>query len=136
MSHFSCLFSSDKNVLSPTSIPQKHSKTIPSSVLAAKSFRSRKKNLNPILCQTWKNSLFLLTHFILLPLESKPCPLRLASVLGCADSGDELRFWTKSESHFAQPLIYSMLLPLESKQCPLTLPSVLACAGSADEPRF
>ena len=31
-------------------------------------------------------------HSILLPLESKQCPLTLASVLACADSAGELRF--------------------------------------------
>ena len=50
-----------------------------------------------------KNSLSLLTHSILLPLESKQCPLRLASVLACADSADEFRFWCRSESQIAQP---------------------------------
>ena len=38
------LFSSVKNVLSPTSNLQKYSKTNPNSVLAAKSFQFRKKN--------------------------------------------------------------------------------------------
>ena len=37
--------------------------------------------------------LFLLaSHFILLRLESKRCPLTLASVLACGDSTDDLRF--------------------------------------------
>ena len=40
----------------------------------------------------------LLTQCILLSLESKQCPLLLTSVLSCADSADELQFWSKSES--------------------------------------
>ena len=47
-SNFSSLFSSDKNILSPTSMPQKDSKTIPNSVSAAKSVQSRKNILSPI----------------------------------------------------------------------------------------
>ena len=35
---------------------------------------------------------------LLLKLESKQCPLTLASVLACADSADEIRFRSKSES--------------------------------------
>ena len=41
---------------------------------------------------------FMLFHSILSPLESKQCPLTLASVLASANSVDELRFWNKSES--------------------------------------
>ena len=48
--------------------------------------------VSPIFFLTYKISLSLLTQFILLPLESKQCPLTLASVLACADSADELRF--------------------------------------------
>ena len=73
---------------------------------------------------------------MLLPLQSKQFPLTLASVLACADSVDELRFWNKSESQFAQLLTYSILLPRESKQCPLNLASLVACAESADDIRF
>ena len=43
-------------------------------------------------------TLLLLTHSILLPRESKQCPLTLASILACADSADELRFWSMSGS--------------------------------------
>ena len=42
---------------------------------------------------THKNSLFLLTNSILMPLESKQYPLTPASVLACVDSVDEFRFW-------------------------------------------
>ena len=130
-SNSSSLFSSDKN-LSPTSIPQNYSKTIPNSDLAAKSFQSHKNILSPIFFLTSKNNIF----FILLPPESKRCPLTLALALACADSMDKPRFWNKSESYFSQLFIYSILLQLESKQCPLTLALVLACADSADELRF
>ena len=41
---------------------------------------------------TQKKSLFLPTNSTLMPLESKKCPLTLASVLACVDSADELRF--------------------------------------------
>ena len=41
----SSLFSSDKNILSPTSILQKYSETIPNSVLAANSYQPRKNIL-------------------------------------------------------------------------------------------
>ena len=52
-------------------------------------------------------SFFTLTCPLLLPLESKQCPLTqskqcpltLAPVLACADSADKLRFWNKSESY-------------------------------------
>ena len=37
-------------------------------------------------------------HSILLPLESKQCPLAQASILACADSADELRFSSMSGS--------------------------------------
>ena len=47
-SNSSSLISSDKNIPSPISILQKYSKTIPNSVLAAKSIRSRKNILSPI----------------------------------------------------------------------------------------
>ena len=93
ISNLSSFFFSDKNILSPTSIPQKYPETFPISVLAAKSFQSRKNILNPILFLTWKNSFFLLTYFILLPLEAKHCPWTLASVLACADSVEDFRFW-------------------------------------------
>ena len=42
-SNISSLFSWDKNILTPISIPQKYSQTIPTSALAAKSFHSCKK---------------------------------------------------------------------------------------------
>ena len=91
-SNSSSLFSSDKNFLSLTSILQKHSTAIPKPVLAAKSFQSRKKILSSIFYLTWKSSLLVLNHFILLSPETKRCPLTLASALACADSVDELRF--------------------------------------------
>ena len=95
----SSLVSSDKNILSPTSILQKYSNTIPISVLAANSFQSRKNILSPIFFLTYRKiPSSLLTYSILLPLESKRCPLTLASVLACVDSLDELQFWNKSES--------------------------------------
>ena len=47
-SSFSSLFSSDKNIPSPTSILQKYSEIIPNSVVPAKSFQSRKNFLSPI----------------------------------------------------------------------------------------
>ena len=96
--NFSPLFSLDKNTLSTTSIPQKYSKPIPNSVLATKSLQSRKNILSPIPFLTWKNSLFVPTNSVLLPPESKRCPLTLALALACADSVDELRFWNESES--------------------------------------
>ena len=79
-----------KNVLSPTSILQKYSKTIPNLVFAAESFQSYKIILSPILFfWLWKNPSFCLPNFIRLPLEFKQCPLTLASALACADSVDE-----------------------------------------------
>ena len=56
-SNSSSLFSSDKNILNPTSIPQKNSKTIPNSEWVAKPFHFRKNILSPIFFLTWKNSL-------------------------------------------------------------------------------
>ena len=47
-SNSSSLFSSDKNILSPTSIPQKFFKTIPNSVFSSKSVQFSKKILSPI----------------------------------------------------------------------------------------
>ena len=47
---------------------------------------------------TNENLLFLLTDFILLPLESKQCPLAPDSVPACAKSVDENRFRSWSES--------------------------------------
>ena len=94
--NFSSLFSLDKNIPNPASISQKYSTTknskIPISVLAAKSIQFYKNILNPTLFLTKKNSLFLPTNYILLPLDSKQSPPTLASVLACADSADELRF--------------------------------------------
>ena len=43
-------------------------------------------------------SLFTPTYTLLLPLESKQCPLTQSSVLACADAADELQFWSKNES--------------------------------------
>ena len=97
-SNSSSLFSSGRYNLRPTSLLQKWSKTIPTSVLASKSIQSHKNILSTIFLLTWKNFTFLLQFFILLPLESKQCPLTLASVLACADSADELLFWSLSGS--------------------------------------
>ena len=47
-SNFSSFFYSDKNILSPASFSQNHSKTIPNAVFAAKSFDSRKNLPSPI----------------------------------------------------------------------------------------
>ena len=111
-SHSCSLFSSDKNFLSPTSVLQKHSTTIPNSVLTTKSFQSRKNILGLIFFWLRKFPTFSLTHFKLLPQECKHCPLTLVSVLVCDDSVDELRLWNKSESFFAHFFICSILLPL------------------------
>ena len=97
-SNSSSLFSSRRNILRPTSFLQKWSKTIPNSVLTAKSIQSHKNILSTSFLLTYKNSPFLLHFFILLPLQSKQCPLTLASVLACADSADELLFWSLSGS--------------------------------------
>ena len=97
MSNFSSLFSLDNNNLSTTSFLQKYSKTISNSVSAAKSIRSRKNILNPISFDPEKFPLSAY-NFILLPPESKRCPLTLTSALACADSDDELRFRSKSGS--------------------------------------
>ena len=97
-SNVSSLFSSDKNILSLNSIPQKYLKTIANSVLAAKSFRPCKKFLSSIFLLTQKSSLFFACLFYTLPLESKQRLLTLSSVLACADSAEELRFWKMSGS--------------------------------------
>ena len=57
-SNSSSLFSSEKNILSSTSILQKYSKTIPNSVLAVKSFQPRKNIPRPIFFLFQKTSLF------------------------------------------------------------------------------
>ena len=87
-----------KKNLSPTPNPQKYSKTFSFSVLVANPFQSYKSVLSHTFFLTFESSLALLTYSILLPLESEQCPLTPASVLACADSVDELRFWSKSES--------------------------------------
>ena len=79
-------------------ILQKNSKTISNLYSAAKSFQFYKIILSLIFFLTKKNSLFLPTNSILLPLESKQCSLTIASVLACADPTDEIRFWSKSGS--------------------------------------
>ena len=56
-SNSSSLFSSDKTILSPTSIPQKNSKAFPNSVWVAKPFQFRKNILSPIFFLTYKISL-------------------------------------------------------------------------------
>ena len=91
-SYSSPLFPSEKNNLSPTSALQNNSKTFPNSVLVANSFQSRKNILSPIFFLTLKNSLFLPTNSLLLPPESKCCPLTLASVLACVHSVDDFLF--------------------------------------------
>ena len=77
---------------------KKKSTTSPNLVLAAKTLQFYKNILSPIFFLTEKNFLFLPTNSILLPPESKRCPLTLASALACADSVDGLWFWNKSES--------------------------------------
>ena len=91
-SNSSPLFSSDKNILSPTSILQKYSKTVPNFVSAVKSLQFYKNILSPIFFLTEKNFHFLPMISLLLPPECKRCPLKLASALACADSVDEPRF--------------------------------------------
>ena len=60
---------------------------------SSSSLSSSDKNiLSPVFFRLKKIPSFLLIHFILLPLESKHCPLTLASVLVCANSADELQF--------------------------------------------
>ena len=61
-------------------------------------FQNCKTFLSQALFLTEKIFPVLLTHSILLPLESIQCPLTQASVLACPDSTDELRFWSMSES--------------------------------------
>ena len=48
--------------------------------------------LSPIFLLTYRNSLFSPNSSIIVPLESKQCPLTPAAVLGCAHSVGELRF--------------------------------------------
>ena len=104
--------------------------------LNRKSFPILQKNSKSHFASDLEKLPLLLTHSILLLLESKQCPLTLALVLACADSVDQLRFWNKSEVHFAQLFTHSIPLPLESKQCPLILALVLACADSVDQLQF
>ena len=118
-SNSSYLFSSDKIILSPKSlfsltlldwtfwvqlqIPQKHSKTNSFSLLAANSLQFFKNILSFISFLTHEKFFSLLTYSKLLPLESKKCPLVPASVLACAHTVDELRFWSRSQSETVQP---------------------------------
>ena len=98
-SEFPLLFAlPGQSILSQTPNPQAYSKTISFSVLAANPFQSYKNISSPFFFLTYENCLFLLTYSKLLPLEAKQCPLTLASLLACADSVAELRFWNKSES--------------------------------------
>ena len=53
-SNSSSLFSSDKNTLSPISIPQNYSKSIPVSVLTAKSIRSQETIPSPFFSESGK----------------------------------------------------------------------------------
>ena len=77
---------------SNTNSKKKHFKTISFLVLVAEFLHFYKIILNPTFFLCTKNSLFLLTYSTRLPLESKQCPLTVASVLACADSVEELRF--------------------------------------------
>ena len=104
----------DKFILNsvPSFFGRKYSKTFPNCVLVklqshlienilshfqivsqlnSNRISSKKFQDNSKLCLC-QYSLFLLIYSILLPSESKLCPLTLASVLACADSVDELRF--------------------------------------------
>ena len=97
---------------------RKHSKTFSYDVFAKFQFRLNENILRPFqnmsvpkfrcfssklfhdnskLCLSQPSSP-LFTYYKLLPLESKQCPLTLASVLVCADSVDELRFRGKKDS--------------------------------------
>ena len=106
-SNFLSPFYSDKIIPSPNSLLsllflnkktkhapnlQNYSKTISFSALAANFFPIYKNILSFTFFPTHENSPFLLTHSMLLPLESKQCPLKPASVLACADAVDELWF--------------------------------------------
>ena len=86
-SNSSSLFTSDKIILRKNSFS--------SLLFLDKKFpvpiQIYKNTLGPIFLLTWKISFFLPTYSILLPLKSKQCPLRLASVLACANSVDDLR---------------------------------------------
>ena len=104
--YFTLLLYFDKNILSPkfssldkiisVQLPfnknKKSSKTNPNSVLAAKPFQFYKNNLSPTFFLSYKTSLFPPSNYVLLPLESKQCPLTLASVLAYAGPVDEPRF--------------------------------------------
>ena len=91
----------DKNFLSRFLLPSslRTKVKIPSLICSSGSKNSKshskfakKNSKSNLLSHFEKNSHFLLTHSILLPLESKQCPLMPASVLACADSVDKLRF--------------------------------------------
>ena len=69
-SNSSSFFPLDKNILSPSPILQNYSKTLPNSVLAAKSFQPRKNVLSPIFFLTHKNSLSFVHPFHTLNLRS------------------------------------------------------------------
>ena len=141
--HFPSFAFLDKKFLSPITLlllfGQKYSK---SNFNFAKIFRdnsnfcSHLAKIFQVQFSSWLRKIpwFLLTHSILLPPESKRCPLKLALVLTCRFSG-----WNsvlKQKWILIRTPFYSILLPLESKQCPLTLASILACADSTDELRF
>ena len=107
-SNSSSHFSSDKNILSSTSILQKYSKfNFNSAKIFLDNFKfclSRKINSisqnysKSHFFSDWKKIPLSAYKFILLPPESKRCPLALASAFACADSVVELRLWNKSES--------------------------------------
>ena len=102
--YFILLLYLDKIILSPkfsslakkTSVQlpfnKKSSKTITNSVLAAKHFQFYKNILSPTFLLSYKTSLCPSSNYVLLPLESKQCPLTLASVLAYAGPVDEPRF--------------------------------------------
>ena len=102
----SSLLSSDKIIRSPIFLPtylrtqlfyiKIHSFLCSSWIENSRSKSKLEKFSKSSFLPDSKKSLFLLTHNILLPLESKHCPLTPASVHACADSVDELRFRNKS----------------------------------------
>ena len=89
----SSLFASDKIILS-----QKCPSLCFSWIENSKS-NSNFTKLFAVQVSFWSRKIpFFRTHSILLPLETKQRPLTPASVLAFADSVEELRFWSKSES--------------------------------------
>ena len=92
-SNSSSLFSSDKNIPSPTSSLQIFSFYDNSKFcLSRKIIPTSQKHFKSHFLLDLEKFPFLLTSFVLWPPESKQCPLTLAPVLACADSADEFRF--------------------------------------------